>query len=362
MASPRADGRDAAATIASPRAAVVVQDRDSPLAPLDRAQGALPSPLRTIPLPAMLAVAGLAAVSALVPAMVLWRSDKVIASLEDEAPASSVSAPIARLPAAPSVKAQARLTAAELEEARASGVDALTTLARRFPDDPGVLQALGTALVRERKDGAGAVRTLRRLLEVAPDTKGDREVQQALLELANGPPEVAADAFEVLRTRMGALGPDLVFELAQNATGKYAKEHAANALDDPALMKAASRALLVADDLRRRAPCARRGMMARVASEGDGRSVPFLRQMIATKPCGGLTAIFRGADCPVHTCITSQDRSAVGAAIATIEKRDTASVDVRPPGSPSAKAPASIAPAPAPAPSTASPGGGAGLR
>src|SRR5262249_37842227 len=156
------------------RAPVVVQDRDSSLAPLDRAQEALPGRLRTVPLPAMLAAGGLAVVGVLVPAMVLWRGDKVIASLEEEAPALSVSAPTARPATAPSVKAPARLSAAELEEARASGVDALTMLARRFPDDPGVLQTLGTALVRDRKDWPGAVRTLRRLLEVAPDTKGDR--------------------------------------------------------------------------------------------------------------------------------------------------------------------------------------------
>jgi hypothetical protein len=301
----------------------------------------------------MLAASGLAVVSILVPAMVYWRGDKVITSLEEEAQATSVSTPAPGPATAPSVKAPARLSAAELEEARVSGVDALTALARRFPDDPGVLQALGTALVRDRKDGPGAVRTLRRLLEVAPDTRGDRDVQQALLELANGAPEVAADTFEVIRTRMGGLAPDLMFELAQNATGKYAKEHALAALDDPALMKGASRALLVADDLRRRTPCARKGVVARAASEGDARSVPLLRQMIATKPCGGITALFRGADCPANPCISPQDRSTIAAAIASIEKRDS-SVGTHAP-----KAPASSPVAPTPAPS---PGGGAGLR
>jgi hypothetical protein len=160
---------------------------------------------------------------------------------------------------------------------------------------------------------------------------------------------------------MGSVGPDLLFDLVQNATGKYAKEHAAPALDDPATMKAASRALLVADELRRRAPCARKATVPKAAAEGDARSLPFLRQMTATKPCGGITAFFRGPDCAAYPCFSPQERTSIAAAIAGIEKRDPSSASSS--RAPEPKGPGSAAPrassAPAPAPT---PGSGAGLR
>jgi hypothetical protein len=197
---------------------------------------------------------------------------------------------------------------------------------------------------------------LRHLLDVAPDVRAERDVQQALIDLANGPPEVAADAFDLLRTRMGSAGPDLIFDLSQSATGKYAKEHAAGALDDQALMKTASRALLVADELRRKTACQRRASIAKAAAEGDARAVPFLKQMSATRPCGGFSSLFRGGgECVVNTCVTAQDRTAIVAAVAAIEKRDPSARAAAPTAAPSASAAAP--------PATASArSGGAGLR
>src|SRR5262249_8977336 len=183
----------------------------------------------------------------------------------------------------------------------------------------GVLQALGTSLAHGGKDPAGAIRALRHLLEVAPETRSDQTVQQALLDLANGPAaETATEAFDVIRNQMGSVGPDLVFELAQNATRKYAKEHAPAALDDAALMKAASPGLLIADELRRKTPCARKGSVPKAAAEGDARALPFLRQMVATRPCGGIAALFRGGECPPLACRNPPDRAAVGAPISPI--------------------------------------------
>jgi hypothetical protein len=248
----------------------------------------------------------------------------------------------------------APLSTADLAAARAAGTPGLVALAQRFPDEPRVLQALGTTQVRDG-DLASGLRTLRHLLEVAPDARADRDVQQAMVELTNGPPEVATDAFDVARTRMGSAGADLIFDLSQNATGKYAKDHAASALDDQALMKTASRALIVADDLRRKNPCQRRASIAKAAAEGDARAVPFLKQMTATRPCGGLSALFRGGECPVNTCVTAADRTAVAAAVAAIEKRDPAARAAASTAAPSA----SVAAPPATASAKS---GGAGLR
>src|SRR6202012_5295005 len=114
----------------------------------------------------------------------------------------------------------------------------------------------------------------------------------------------------------------------QVATDKYAKDHAAAALADPEVMKSASKALLVAEDLRRTLPCARKTLVARARAAGDGRSLPFLRPLVATKNCaggglGGLASLFRGGgggDC--YTCLTPRDRTSIGSAVAAIEKRE----------------------------------------
>lgn len=311
-------------------------------APLDRLQEGLPRPLRGIPVQAMLAAAGLFASSAVVVGMVALRSDRVVLALEEEGPRSPSRGPDgAPAPQSSAAPAPAQRSAAELEAARAGGTEALAALAKRFPDDAEVLRALGLAQTREKKDLPGALKTLRRLLETrGAEPPVDREVQQAFVELANGPPEVAADALEILRTRMGSAGPDLVFDLVQGATGKYAKEHAAAALDDPGLMKAASRALVIADELRRKQACSRKASIAKAAAEGDARALQYLRPLVATRQCGGLVGLLRGPECPVFACLSPADRAAIAAAIAAIEKRDPAARAPSPTGS------ASAAPAP----------------
>jgi hypothetical protein len=142
---------------------------------------------------------------------------------------------------------------------------------------------------------------------------------------------VAVGAFEVLKTQMGSHGPDLVFEMVESATGKYAKEHVAAALDDPELMGAASKALLVADELRRKSPCARKSVVPRAAAEGDARALTYLRPLVATKPCGGILGRLTGAECSSVACITPPDRASISSAIATIEKHDPRATKAAPP-------------------------------
>jgi hypothetical protein len=360
MVSPTPSGREATATLVHGKRAAL-RTPPGPLskapavAPLEKVQEALPRRLRGIPVQILLAGTGLVLTCALVGGMVALRNERTIPALEDDGAAPRVAASgSAAVAPRTTARETPSLSASELETARAAGAPALVALAKRFPDDPLVLQALGVAQVRD-KDLAGGARTLRHLLEVSPNAGAEREVREALIDVANGPPEVAADAFDLLRTRMGSAGVDLIFDLSQSATGKYAKEHAASALDDQALMKTASRALLVADELRRKAPCQRRASVAKAAAEGDARSIPLLKQMIATRPCGGITALFRGNECAVNTCMTPQDRTSVAAAVAAIEKRDPAGRAVAPAASASASAAAP--------PGTASAkSGGAGLR
>jgi hypothetical protein len=289
-------------------------------APLDRVQGALPPALRSVPVQVLLAGSGLLVASVLVLFSVLVRSNRAIEALEDDTvPAGASASPAAAQSAsagvaAPRVSSSAAPT--ELDAARLGGADSLVVLAQRYPQDARVLEALCVAQARDKKDYAGSLRALRQLLSVAPEKRADTEVHEALIDIANGPPDVAAEAFDMMKTKMGTEGADVLFELLQVASGKYAKEHVAGALADPEVMKSASRALLVADELRRSLPCARKAFVTRAAADGDGRSLPPLRQMVAAN----CKAFFRGAEC--YQCFTPQERTAISAAIDAIEKRE----------------------------------------
>jgi hypothetical protein len=295
--------------------------RPSPVpagAPLDRLQEALPQPVRGIPVQALLAWSGLLALGLVVSIPVLLRSNKAVEALEEEAPTATVTpkrvAPIRSLETAP--KAPSGPSASELDAARLGGADTLAALAQRFPEDARVLEALCVAQARDKKDYAGSLRVLRHLFEVAPERRGDAEVREVVIDIANGPPDTASEAFELMKAKMGTYGPDALFDLLQLANGKYAKEHVAAALGDPEVAKSASKALLVADDLRRTLPCARKALVPRATAEGDGRSLPYLKQMVAAN-CKGL---FRSAEC--FQCFSPSERAAIGAAIEAVEKRE----------------------------------------
>jgi hypothetical protein len=302
----------------------------TPPTPLDRAQEALPRGVRRVPLQALLAGGGLASTALLALTLAFAHGDKPIAALEEtieEADASAVEARAATAPTTPSSAASSapppeKLGVSELDAAKLAGADALLALAQRFPTEPPVLQALANALV-EKKDYPAALRTVGLLLELAPERKADRGLQQVVLDLANAPPDTAAAAFDLLRTRMDAHGPDLLFELVLGATGTYAKQHAALALAEPAVARLATPALLIAEELRRSRPCARKTFVARASAEGDARALPYLRPLIAAKGCGGnfVTQLLRsGGDC--YNCFTPADRSAIASAIDAIDKRE----------------------------------------
>ncbi len=194
--------------------------RTSPVpasAPLDRVQGALPGPLRAIPVQALLAGAGIVVVGALVLTMAPLRSDKAIEALEDDTPSAdergrsprgrrgSVGRPVHGR-ARPRVRRAAHHGTRCWNAARIGGVDALKAPAQRFPEDRG-----GAPGARRRRR-ARQERVRRRptccdaCCEIAPDRSADKDVQAVLIELANGPPEVAPEAFTLLETKMGAAG------------------------------------------------------------------------------------------------------------------------------------------------------------
>ena len=297
-------------------------------APIERVQDTLPGPLRAVPVQALLAAGGLAIIAALVLSAALLRGDKAIEALEEDTlPAPAAPAAAATVGAAPGASSAASdvrraPAASELDAARLGGAGALRSLAQRFPEDPGVLQALAIAEARDATsdERAAAVDVLRHLLEIAPGRRADKDVQAVLMELASGPADRAPEALALLETRMGAYGPDMLYELRERAaSSKATKDRAAESLAKPEVLKLASKALRVAEELRARPGCNRKELIPRVAADGDHRALPFLKPLLAQN-CGGGFPFFKSTEC--FACFSATDRKDIAAAIAAIEKRD----------------------------------------
>jgi hypothetical protein len=320
---------------------VTMRSSTPAVAPIDRAQAALPLPLRRVPLPALLAWTGLAAIAAVVSLAITVRSAGAVEALEQDedgspaaaaggstAPATKGDGPIWARPTPPRAP---RAPEADLETARRAGADALTSLAQRFPADPAVLKALFLAQAADKKSYLVALRTARRLTDVAKDAGNDPAVSGALVAIANGPSDTAAVALDLMASEMGRRGTELLFEVASGSV-LTSKTKAAAMLKDPDVRRNASPAVLIANDLLEARPCARKELLARAGADGDARSLPFLKPLLTQ--CGGAgggggigrffgrVAPAAAAEC--YRCFTPADREAIQSTIAAIEARSPA--------------------------------------
>jgi hypothetical protein len=206
-----------------------------------------------------------------------------------------------------------RASDTDLGAARASGPSALEQLLKRYPRDLYVLKALVSAYSLQ-KNHAGAVSAATRLLSAAPAFATDSDIEQALIMAANGPPNASAVALDLISTKLGARGPDLLYELVISPNiGKLPKDRAARLLRGPAVQKLASPALLIAMDLRNTQPCARKALYERAREHGDARSMVFLKPMASTSGCGFL----KRSDC--FSCL--EPRKELYDTITAIQKR-----------------------------------------
>jgi serine/threonine-protein kinase len=306
-----APGRGAIAS--SPRASLPQGDGQ-----LDQMIATLPGPLRGVPAPALLSWLGLLGVTAVVLLAVALRSPHTLDALEDATTAAGAPARAGQAVASTGddepAAAPTTAPSAEVDAARAGGLVALGPLAQRFPADPAVLKALMLAHASDKAGYPAALGVARRLFEVDPKATTDDDVRRVLLLAANGAPDVAAQAFDLIAKRMGSTGPDLLFELVTTSTtAKFPKERAAKQLEDPAVRALASPALLIAIDLRAALPCARKPLLPRARDAGDGRSLQYLKLVVPTTGCG----FFRRGDC--YDCFGN--RAELKEAIAAIEAR-----------------------------------------
>ncbi|WP_437963269.1 hypothetical protein WMF04_26455 [Sorangium sp. So ce260] len=190
-------------------------------------------------------------------------------------------------PEAPAKTEPARAQPAELESAQATGVAALGALAQRYPEDPAVLRALALAQGRE-KAMAAALLTAKRLFEIAPEETGNDELKQLILRAANGTPDIALTAFELMTKHMGGRGPDLLYEVVTAPKfGDWPRDHASTLLLDSSVRQLASPALIVADDLRRLTGCPTKAMLARTREEGDVRALHYIKYLLTPQRCSG---------------------------------------------------------------------------
>ncbi len=276
---------------------------------------------------ARLAWLGLASITVAIVAAVELRSPEAIAKLEatpsnepsrnvnaPEAPASSSSSsnPLSALVEALSKPKSA--PARELDEARLKGVSALEELAKKYPDDPALLKALAIAQGRNKQSYAAALDTMRHLFTAAPKEAADKDVQQTLLRIANGPVGVATIALEIMEKNMGSEGPDLLYELLiAPGVGKFPKTKATTLLGSKTIKTTANPAVLVAFKLRSQTGCPNAALLKSAAAEGDGRSLALLKAIVTPQKCGFLGM----KDC--YRCVSSH--KAIFETIKAIEKR-----------------------------------------
>lgn len=248
---------------------------------------------------------GLAATFTLVVAAVLTRSPEAVQALEERAYGRSGAYAHPAHDETPATAPPPGETApeGELGKARLAGIVALAPLAQRYPNDPAVLRALMLAHAGDKAGYAQALTVARRLFEIAPKSAGDEDMRLTLTRILAGPAETAALAAESLTSKMGTFGPDLLYDLATDASAGLARERAGKAMESTELRKAAAPELLIALELKGALPCKRKALFARARAEGDERSLPFLKPLLVTNGCTKM--LFVKTDC--YECLGNRE-------------------------------------------------------
>jgi hypothetical protein len=213
---------------------------------------------------------------------------------------------------AKSAAAPALAAPAQLEQASALGLPGLLSLAQQFPQDPQVQRAVAHSYVVQ-KNGVEALRWLAKAAALAESSIAESELSQATT-LALSTPESAEAAIALLESDLGARGVDILYTLATRPTQSRIKQRSSLSLAKPEVRAHASRAVLLALDLRAAEQCAaKRALLPRAAADGDQRTLEQLKALLQTRSCGPMGLL----DC--WPCLR-QD-TALQSAISSIEAR-----------------------------------------
>lgn len=203
------------------------------------------------------------------------------------APPPASVAPPAVPTATPGLVAGPRASAEEVRTATAAGVEGLLALSKRFPGDAAVLEPLVVALGSTTEGLARAMAELDTLLRIAPERASDKTLGALVVKAALSPGEASTRALDLMGSRMGSLGADMLYDLM--LTSVPLRQATRERLDDPNVRKTFSPALAIAFDLRAAKSCEDRvPLLPRALEQGDSRTVSALIGMStgAKKGCG----------------------------------------------------------------------------
>jgi serine/threonine-protein kinase len=185
----------------------------------------------------------------------------------------------------------------------ATAIDQLTGVEKTNPDRADVHMGLERAYTGVR-NGREAIREAGLWIAAdataAADQKLEEDVRNAALVK-----ETQDDAFDLLESKMGSLGVDILYDVAYGTSGKMypaAATRAKRSLAANDVRGRASPALAVLLDLREAKSCdTKHGLLERVRDQGDARVLPLLQQYQTTRGCGFLGV----ADC--YPCMRKDD-------------------------------------------------------
>ena len=133
------------------------------------------------------------------------------------------------------------------------------------------------------------MRTIAKLALADPNVGRDPEIAQALVTALQGDNESAKAATQLLERDLGAAGVELLYDLTLKQTGASWKPRLNQSLTKPQVLAKATPELRVALELRTAKRCeAKRQLLPRAQSQGDGRALSQLRSLTQTRGCGFL--------------------------------------------------------------------------
>jgi serine/threonine protein kinase len=197
----------------------------------------------------------------------------------------------------------------------ATAVEQLTAIEKTNPDRADVHMGLEKAHTGAR-NGREAMREAGLWLAADATAAADQKLEEDIRNAALVK-ETQDDAFSLLESKMGALGVDILYDIAFGTSGKMypaAAGHAKRSLTANDVRGRASPALEVLLDLREAKTCdARHALLERVRDQGDARVLALLQQFQTARGCGFLNV----ADC--YPCMRKDDL--LSQAVTSVESR-----------------------------------------
>jgi serine/threonine protein kinase len=177
----------------------------------------------------------------------------------------------------------------------ATATDQLTAVEKTSPDRIDVHRGLEKAYTGAR-NAREAMREAGLWLASDPAAATDLKLQEDVRNAALVH-EAQDEAFQILETRMGTRGVDILYDIAFGASGRQypqASVRAKRSVASDGVRGRASPALAVLLDLREARGCeGKHAVLERARDQGDARLLPMLQQWSSTRGCGFLNA----ADC-----------------------------------------------------------------